>query len=126
MQQGVAPRLSEVATVCSVIASEYWKKFGAPMLRARKREIGRSMHNVDIAEAVESRSGKKTSRQLFEHFLHGRREPYISQLVAICDVMNLRLEDFVASTVTARRPAIDSAKTHRSEQKAVGKSHTHR
>lgn len=117
MQQGVAIQAVRNATVCSVIANEFWRKFGAPKLRARKAEIGRDMSNTDIAAAVETRSGKRTSRQLFEHILHGRREPYISQLVAICDVMEMELESFTATTTPARRPLIQSAKTHTKSRK---------
>ncbi len=86
-------------------AADYWREVGAPKLRARKAEIGRSMTNTDIADVVEGMSGKRTTRPLLEAFFKGEREPYISQLVAICDVMKMDLMSLVAPPTAMRRPA---------------------
>ena len=89
-------------------ASDYWREVGAPKLRARKAEIGRTVTNTQIAAAVEEKSGKATTRQLFEMFLRGTREPYISQLVAICDKMDLDLATVIGAPTAIRQPAFRS------------------
>lgn len=89
MQQGVATGGAQHATLSVMKSVDYWREVCAPKLRGRKREIGRELTNTEIAAAVEARSTKSTTRQLIEHFFNGRREPYISQFFALCEVMKL-------------------------------------
>lgn len=63
---------------------DFWRNVCAPVVRSKKKEIGRDLSNTDIAAAVELASGKDTSRQLVEHWFRGIREPYMSQFVALC------------------------------------------
>lgn len=87
--------------------AEYWKTYGAPKVRARKAEIGRELTNEAIAEAIERLSGKRTTRKAFENFMNGIREPYVSQLMALCSIMELRAEEFFqAAAVVKREPLV--------------------
>ncbi len=90
---------------------DYWRLVAAPKLKARKQEIGRSRTNTEIAAAVELASGKPTTRQALEHFINGVREPYISQLVAICRAMEIALEE-VMQPPTVQRPPLVRRKIH--------------
>ncbi len=68
---------------------DYWRLVCAPVVRGKKeklkkQKIGGDFTNSDIAAAVERATGKDTSRQLVEHWLNGRREPYLSQFIALC------------------------------------------
>lgn len=78
--------------------SDYWRRVCAPEVRARKREIGRSMTNTEIAAEVEAKSGKATTRQLLEMFFRGEREPYISQLVALCGAMDMDMMKLIGGS----------------------------
>lgn len=67
-------------------ASDYWRVVCAPRIRARKQELGgRSLPDSEIAAAVEAATGKPSDRALVNHWLLGRREPYISQFYALCE-----------------------------------------
>jgi hypothetical protein len=70
-------------------ARSYWRDVGAPKVAARKASIGRRLSNTTIAAFVEFRSQKNTSRVLVESWFKGTREPYISQLVALCEILEL-------------------------------------
>ena len=83
--------------------SDYWRSVGAPKVRARKLEIGRGMTNESIAEQIEIRSGKRTTRKAFENFMNGIREPYVSQLVALCSILELDVREFFASSDVPKR-----------------------
>ncbi len=98
-------------------AKEYWAKVGAPILRAKKDEIGRSASNTDLAAQVEAACGKRTTRQLFEHFINGKREPYVSQLVAMCQVMGVDLDSVISPPTVKRRALIQGALTHQVQAK---------
>lgn len=113
MQQGVANHGTRHATLSVMKSGDYWREVCAPKLRGRKREIGREMTNTEIAAAVEARSGKSTTRQLVEHFFNGRREPYISQFFALCEVM--RVEPIGVLT----RSSISTQALHARRQPAV-------
>lgn len=105
LQPQVAIRPKPLATVGGVKAADYWKSVGAPKIRARKEALGRSVSNTAIAAKVEEASGKSTSRQLVEEFMKGEREPYISQLVALCAFLELEIEEVLTPAVE-RTPAL--------------------
>ena len=87
---------------------DYWKLVAAPKIRARKRVLGRARSNASLAEAIELASGKRTGRGLFEHFMRGTREPYISQVVAMCSVMEVPLQEILQPAIPtiAKQPLI--------------------
>jgi hypothetical protein len=87
-----------------VNAANYWRDVGAPKARARKAELGRSVSNSMIAAAVETASGKSTSRQLVEEWFKGEREPYVSQLVALCEHLGLELSGVLNTSSAPRIP----------------------
>ena len=123
MQQVVASCVAPLATVRVMKPADYWKEIGAPKLRARKAEIGRAMANREIAAAVEARSGKGTTRQLVEMFFRGDREPYISQLIALCQVLELDPATVMGMAPTSlRAPAFHSQE---GRQKGAKSAFTH-
>lgn len=69
--------------------ADYWRVVCAPKVRARKREIGRSPSNTEIAAQIEAETGKPSGRQLVEAWFAGRREPFISQFFALCAVLTI-------------------------------------
>lgn len=79
---------------------DYWAKVCVPKLRERKEQLGRNFTNDSISEEVERLSGKRTGRTLFQHFLRGRREPYLSQALAICKVMGIEPGEFFSHAAT--------------------------
>lgn len=89
MQPPVAIATGRKATVSSMESKDYWRNVCAPVVRSKKKEIGRAVTNTDIAAAVERATGKDTSRQLVEHWFRGLREPYMSQFVALCDRLGI-------------------------------------
>lgn len=92
-----------VATLGGVdTTSNYWRDVGAPKVRERKAELGREVSNTTIAAAVEKSSGKNTSRQLVEEWFKGEREPYVSQLVALCEYLDLDPATVLVQEVKAR------------------------
>jgi hypothetical protein len=102
---------------------EYWARIGAPKIRLRKRELGRAVSNTTIASAVESQSGKATSRQLVEEWMKGNREPYVSQLVALCDQMKISLTEVLQPAATVReQPLFQSGRGERRTIKSVAKT----
>jgi hypothetical protein len=84
--------------------ADYWREVGAPKVRARKEELGRALSNTMIAAAVEQSSGKSTSRQLVEEWFKGEREPYVSQLVALCAHLGLDVEGVLSRDAKVRVP----------------------
>lgn len=105
LQPGVANRTAPLATVGGVKAADYWREIGAPKIRARKDALGRSVSNSSIAAAVEEASGKNTSRQLVEEWMKGEREPYVSQLAALCTVLDIGMEEILSASV-GKRPML--------------------
>lgn len=67
----------------------YWRDVCAPRLLAKKRELGRGMPEREIAAAVEAATGKPSERSLVWMWLHGEREPFVSQFFALCDKMGV-------------------------------------
>jgi hypothetical protein len=102
MLPGVARRPIRVATLGGMEPGDYWRKVCAPRIRERKAEIGRSPTNTEIGAYVERETGKRTSRQLVEAWFAGDREPYVSQLFALCK----RLEMDPLSVLVAPQKAI--------------------
>lgn len=102
-----------MATVRVVQPSDYWSKVCAPKVRAVKRDLGRAVSNTAIAAAVEQRTGKNTSRQLVEAWFSGVREPYISQLIALCEYLELAPADVFLSKPTAQREPLFRAREGR-------------
>lgn len=97
---GVTKPYGQIVTVGSMIASDYWRKKCAPILRARKQELGLKMTEREIAAAVEAESGKDTGRVLVHRWLDGSREPYVSQLVALCKKMGVSLTEVLHGAST--------------------------
>lgn len=103
-------------------ASDYWREVGAPKLRellvAYKEQSRTKINNSEIASQVETRSGKKTGRVAFEHFVNGVREPYVSQLVAISEILHVDLSELLQKSPTPiRRPLLRGALTHTNSEK---------
>lgn len=71
-------------TVAPMGAREYWRAVCAPILKARKQILNHDLSDQDIASYVEAESGKSTSRVLVNLWFSGRREPYMSQFIALC------------------------------------------
>lgn len=63
------------------------------------------MTNTEIAAEVEAKSGKATTRQLLEMFFRGEREPYISQLVALCSALDMDMMKLIGGSTVLKAPA---------------------
>lgn len=83
----------------------YWAKVCAPILKARKDELGRGVPEREIAAFVESETGQDSSRSLVSLWLLGEREPTVSQFIALCDKLGLELDEVLAATTTPKRQA---------------------
>lgn len=104
LQQGVAFRAPAVATLRGVAWGDYWRRVCAPKLLARKEELGREMPEREIAAAVETATGKPSGRGLVWSWLHGEREPFISQFFALCDKLGLEPTDVLREEPPPRPP----------------------
>jgi hypothetical protein len=104
-------------------ASDYWSKVGAPRLRALitayKESSRTKVTNSELASQVETRSGKKAGRAAFEHFVNGVREPYVSQLVAICEILEIDVAELLQPPTRVRQPLVHSAFTHTKSRKLL-------
>lgn len=69
--------------------ANYWRDVCAPRLKAKKVEFGRGFPEWRIANAVGKLVEKPPQRSLVAMWLNGRREPYISQFLALCQVLEL-------------------------------------
>lgn len=89
LQQAVTKHAETVATLPLVARrfDKYWSDVCAPVLKARKRALGRKVPEKEIAAAVEDSTKKRSTRGLVNAWLSGKREPYISQFLALCDKM---------------------------------------
>lgn len=107
-------------------ASDYWSKVGAPKLReliaAYKENSRTKISNSEIASQVEMKSGKKAGRAAFEHFVNGVREPYVSQLVAICEILQVDISQVLQTVAPKRQPLLQSAFTHNKSRNIEKKS----
>lgn len=84
--QDVAISPDPFATVSGMTKwGDYWKTVCAPKLKAKKAELGRGVPEREIAAAVEAATGKPSERSLVNMWLHGEREPFISQFFALCE-----------------------------------------
>lgn len=129
MQPGVARKISGLATVSSVTDRSYWKDSGIPAKLKKAADllkdsgaVGKS-NNTELALeviavlAANESKPRKFKRAQFEHIINGKREPYVSQLAAICKVLRVELTLDVGASPPPRQPAISSAKTHKKSQK---------
>lgn len=82
--------------------SDYWRKVCAPKVRARKEEIGRALTNTEIGAYVEAATGKPSGRALVESWFKGEREPFVSQLLALCERLELDPFTVLASPSTQK------------------------
>lgn len=90
LQLPVANLTISLATVRSVAEWRvYWGEVCAPKLLARKEKIGRKLPEREIASYVEEKTGKPSGRALVWRWLHGQREPFISQFFALCEKLEL-------------------------------------
>lgn len=118
MQPRVAFAVNAAATVSGMKPEDYWRLVGAPRVREQKAALGREVSNSSIAAAVEAATGKNTSRQLVEAWFAGEREPYISQLIALCSKLGLDFRTVLAPPSTReRRPAIRGSERDFSSRK---------
>ena len=78
-----------VATLGTMRWGDYWKRNCAPKMMARKKELGRGVSEREIAAYVEEQTGKPSERALIGHWLHGRREPFFSQFLALCEKLEM-------------------------------------
>lgn len=83
-------------------ASEYWREVCAPAIRRRKKDLGRGVPEREIAAYVEAESGKLTSRGLVSLFVSGKREPYISQFIALCSKLDLDPVEILSGRVVVK------------------------
>jgi hypothetical protein len=89
LQQGVAFGMPTGGSVTPMGWGDYWREVCAPKLLRRKEELGRKMPEREIAAAVEAATGKPSARGLVWMWLHGEREPFISQFFALCEKLGL-------------------------------------
>lgn len=71
---------------------DYWRDVCAPRLLAKKKELGRKLPDREIAAAVEAATGKPSERSLVWMWLHGEREPFVSQFFALCEKLGVQPE----------------------------------
>jgi len=96
LQPPVAHALHRVVTVrrMPISPKDFWRLCAAPVLSAKKRALGdRALPQAELAEYVESETGKRTSRGLVGLFLQGKREPYFSQFIALCRKLDVNPRD---------------------------------
>jgi hypothetical protein len=111
LQPLVANKGGLVATVCCMQKTwgEYWKETCAPILRAKKDQLkgqGKIASDQALAAAVEDRSGKRSGRALVNHMLNGVREPYFSQFLALCDMLEVEPASVLAPAAGKHRTAL--------------------
>jgi hypothetical protein len=81
----------------------YWRDVVAPKLKARKAELGRAVSEQSIAYDVAQATGQDSSRSLLAMWLHGAREPTVSQFMALCERMGISGIDMLQSSITVRQ-----------------------
>jgi len=108
---------------------DHWRDVCAPLLKARKAELGRKLPEREIAAYVEANTGKPSQQTLINHWLTGRREPFVSQFLALCTKLEvdplgvLRGELLVVSPVNQRLASTRRfTQLVRNEQESLGKS----
>jgi len=100
LQPPVAHALVGVATVrrMPIAPKDFWRLCAAPVLSAKKKALGdRALPQAELAEYVQSETGKNTSRALLGHFLKGEREPYFSQFIALCRRLDVKPGDIFSN-----------------------------
>lgn len=90
----------------------YWPEVCAPALKARKDELGRKVPEREIAAYVESETGQDSSRQLVSLWLLGKREPTITQFIALCNKLGVEPEEVlrIKSRTLKREPLFRSGR----------------
>lgn len=107
LQPAVANIRRPIATVRGMGEKDwtnYWRDVCAPKLMAKKKELGRKVPEREIAAYVATHSGKRSDRSLVGMWLHGEREPFISQFYALCEKLSLDPEEVLRHPVKERIP----------------------
>lgn len=84
LQPPVARNFPPVATVSSMDWSDWHKR----LMQAKKR-LDPPKSDADLTEQFNELVVRKVKRAQFNHFLRGKREPYLSQLFALCEVLDV-------------------------------------
>jgi hypothetical protein len=84
---------------------DYWRRVCAPKLLAKKKELGRAVPEREIALYVERTTGKPSERSLVWMWLHGEREPFISQFFALCSKLEIDPIEVLAPPMAKQPPA---------------------
>lgn len=85
---------------------DYWRTVCAPKLKARKDTLGRGVPEREIASYVEARTAFRSGRALVQAWLHGAREPYISQFFALCEKLEVDPVEVLRAPVGKARPML--------------------
>jgi len=69
--------------------------------KARAKESGQIIGDADLAEVIteklESAGMKSVDRGAVNHWLKGRRQPNVSQFIALCDALKIAPADVIGS-----------------------------
>jgi hypothetical protein len=68
---------------------DHWRTVCAPKLLEEKKKRGRELPEHEIASYVEAKTGRPSGRGLIWSWLHGEREPFIGQFLALCEKLEL-------------------------------------
>lgn len=68
-------------------SADYWRTICARALKEARAAVDQT--DEEIARYVQAVSGKRTSRPQLNLILSGKREPYISQFIALCSILKL-------------------------------------
>lgn len=102
-QPVVAHALRQTATVGSVSPKDYWRLTCAPVLQRQRvalKAVGQWRSQADMAAEIQEVTGKASERALVGHWITGEREPYISQMIALCNIVRLDPVALVAGKLT--------------------------
>lgn len=98
-------------------AKTYWSE-RCRTVKWRREELKKKWpNNTELAREVERLSGKRTTRAVLEHFFNGRREPYVSQLAAICELLELSIDEVLRPSTPKRQPLIRGSLRNLSSEK---------
>lgn len=117
LQPPVANRAAAIATfrIMEEKWGSHWRLVCAPKLLERKEKLGRAVPEVEIAAFVESETGKPSGRALVWRWLHGEREPFVSQFLALCQKLGVEPNSILDGKATAeiKREPLFSTKPKR-------------
>lgn len=93
---------------------------------ARKRELGRKVPEREIAAYVATQTGKPSERALVGMWLHGEREPFVSQFLALCVKLQINPNEVLGvgwAEVESRPPRVTrhSGKERFAQRAVAGK-----